>query len=144
MAIYNPASAGYDVANFKESMVDPECNGLNSLTKEPKLTTPHSVSMVDFDGDCLADLFMTVQDEKTGQKFWEIYIRRENPNSNNGYNSFCLMQYDDISKINNQHMFEFSDIDRDGLVDMVFLTDQQGMNFVVNYNMLKSPNYVRM
>jgi hypothetical protein len=50
------------------------------------------------------------------------------------------MQYEDISKIKNQQMFEFADIDRDGLIDMIFLTDQTGMNFIVNYNMLKSPS----
>jgi hypothetical protein len=37
-------------------------------------------------------------------------------------------------------MFDFSDIDRDGLIDMIYLTDESGINFIVNYNMLKSPN----
>lgn len=41
-------------------------------------------------------------------------------------------------------MFEFADIDRDGLLDMVFLTDTGGMNFIVNYNMLKSPSQLRI
>ena len=30
------------------------------MIENPVLTTPHSVSMVDFDGDCLSDLFLTV------------------------------------------------------------------------------------
>lgn len=41
------------------------------------MTTPHSVSMVDFDGDCMSDLFMTVQDPSGEKKMYEIYIRRE-------------------------------------------------------------------
>lgn len=36
-------------------------------------------------------------------------------------------------------MFEFADIDRDGMVDMLFITDRNTMNFIVNYNMLDSP-----
>ena len=33
--------------------------------------------MVDFDGDCMADLFVTIQDLTTGKKYYEIYLRRE-------------------------------------------------------------------
>ena len=58
-------------------MVDPDCGGVASQIKEPMLTTPHSVSMVDFDGDCMSDLFMTVKDESSSKVFYEIYIRRE-------------------------------------------------------------------
>jgi len=50
------------------------------------------------------------------------------------------VQYDDISNIQNNQIFDFADIDRDGMIDMLFLTDKKSMNFVVNYNMLKSPS----
>jgi hypothetical protein len=57
-------------------MVDQTCNGVKSKVTNPSLTTPHSVSMIDFDGDCLADLFLTVQDEgDPSKKYYEIYIR---------------------------------------------------------------------
>ena len=60
VAIFNTTMQTYDVGNFKEKMVDPNCGGFQSQLEAPQLTTPHSVSMVDFDGDCLADLFLTV------------------------------------------------------------------------------------
>lgn len=60
--------------------------------------------------------------------------------SANYQNGFCLAQYDEISKIQNSNIFEFADIDRDGFVDMLFLTDKKTMNFIVAYNMLKSSN----
>lgn len=123
VAIFNIKTLKYDIANFKEAMVDSECSGHDSQIKEPMLTTPHSVSMIDFDGDCMSDLFMTVQNAEGTKKFYEIYIRQEKPSHQSGINSFCLMQYEDISKIKNQQMFEFADIDRDGLIDMIFLTD---------------------
>ena len=56
-----------------------------------------------------------------------------------GLKSFCLVQYDDISNIQNNQVFDFADIDRDGMVDMLFITDKKTMNFIVNYNMLDSP-----
>jgi hypothetical protein len=34
--------------------------------------------MIDFDGDCLSDLFVTVVDTSTGKTYYEIYLRREN------------------------------------------------------------------
>jgi hypothetical protein len=60
VAIFNTSNQAYDISNFKETMVDPDCGGFSSQVEAPSLSTPHSVSMIDFDGDCLADLFMTV------------------------------------------------------------------------------------
>ena len=37
--------------------------------------------MIDFDGDCMADLFVTIQDLTTGRKYYEIYLRREKSES---------------------------------------------------------------
>lgn len=78
MALYNPETKKYDIGGFREMMVDPDCGGAKSRIDSPELTTPHSVSMVDFDGDCLSDLFMTVQEQDNpSKKFYEIYLRRE-------------------------------------------------------------------
>lgn len=89
-------------------MVDPHCGGLESLIQKPELTTPHSISMIDFDGDCLSDLFITVQEQDNpSKKYYEIYVRREqinDPDSDpktDGLQSFCLAQIDDISNIPN-------------------------------------------
>jgi len=110
VAIYNEETNKYDVGGFRDLMVDKNCGGAKSRIEAPELTTPHSVSMVDFDGDCLSDLFMTVQEQDNpSKKYYEIYLRREqlqDPESldkprTNGLNSFCLVQFDDISNIQN-------------------------------------------
>lgn len=78
VGIYMPEKNAYDVHNFKNAMVDEDCQGLTSIMEKPMLTTPHSVSMPDFDGDCMSDLFLTLQDEDDpSKKIFEIYIRRE-------------------------------------------------------------------
>lgn len=59
-----------------------------------------------------------------------------------GRNSFCRVQFDEISTIENQHFFEFADVDRDGMVDMLFLADKRTTSLIVNYNMLKSPTVI--
>ena len=77
VAIYNKSSGVYDISSFKETMVDQSCGGVPSQIAAPQLTTPHSVSMLDFDGDCMSDLFLTVQDASKSKVFYEIYVRRE-------------------------------------------------------------------
>ena len=60
VALYNSDTHSYDIGSFRDLMVDKECGGITSMIEEPELTTPHSVSMIDFDGDCMSDLFLTV------------------------------------------------------------------------------------
>ena len=62
--------------------------------------------------------------------------------STSGMGSFCLVQYDEISTVDNHQMYEFADIDRDGMIDMLYLTNKYTMNVVVNYNMLQSPTMI--
>ena len=99
VAIFNSKTGVYDVSNFKDTMVDPTCGGVNSKVTNPSLTTPHSVSMIDFDGDCLSDLFLTIQDDDNpSKKYYEIYTRQEQKEESSktktkgsGLQSFCLV-----------------------------------------------------
>lgn len=82
VAIYNSDKNSYDLHNFKTAMVDDDCGGLQSPIDNPILTSPHTVSRPDFDGDCMADLFLTIQDENDpSKKYYEIYLRREEVNN---------------------------------------------------------------
>lgn len=82
VAIYMPDKNSYDIHSFKDAMVDDDCGGLSSPVDMPMLTSPHSVSRPDFDGDCMSDLFLTIQDQNDpSKKFYEIYIRREENNT---------------------------------------------------------------
>ena len=77
VAIYNQETHNYELGLFRDKMVDPDCGGKTSMISKPMLTTPHSVSMLDFDGDCMSDLFLTVEEQDNpGKKYYEIYVRR--------------------------------------------------------------------
>ena len=67
------------VKDFSSSipMAKPEDGCLTRSSSNVRLTSPHSASMIDFDGDCMSDLFLTVQDASSGAKYYEIWIRRE-------------------------------------------------------------------
>eukprot|EP00352_Strombidinopsis_acuminata_P007097 CAMPEP_0176362462 /NCGR_PEP_ID=MMETSP0126-20121128/18448_1 /TAXON_ID=141414 ORGANISM="Strombidinopsis acuminatum, Strain SPMC142" /NCGR_SAMPLE_ID=MMETSP0126 /ASSEMBLY_ACC=CAM_ASM_000229 /LENGTH=120 /DNA_ID=CAMNT_0017718395 /DNA_START=655 /DNA_END=1017 /DNA_ORIENTATION=- len=98
------------------------------------LSTPHSASLVDFDGDCISDLFITVT--SGGKSYYEIYLRRErvaslsevedeaaNKTTVNapvkGLNSYCLIARQEVPDYSG-NLFTFSDIDRDGMIDMLY------------------------
>ena len=70
----------FHTTRFENALVGSEEDEPGCITKtieNKRMTVPHSAALIDFDGDCLADLFLTVQDLTTGKKFYEIYLRRE-------------------------------------------------------------------
>ena len=56
------------VTEFSQSLlVTDQTEGCMQTTqKYSRLTTPHSVTQIDFDGDCISDLFLTIEDKTTG------------------------------------------------------------------------------
>ena len=69
----------FHTAPFDQALLvrDPDEGCMGKTIESKRLTVPHSIALIDFDGDCMADLFVTVQDLTTGKKFYEIYLRRE-------------------------------------------------------------------
>ena len=63
--------------NFAEDSEGNDDGCISKQIENKRMTVPHSTALVDFDGDCLADLFVTIQDLTTGKKYYEIYLRRE-------------------------------------------------------------------
>lgn len=160
------------VTDFHSSMrVRDSSEGcIASDPSQKRLTIPHSATMIDFDGDCMADLFLTVQDVSSGRKYYEIYLRREknekmstggeikthgNATASDddssgpsfrvidGLGSFCLVSREEVpDNINN--LFYFADFDRDGMVDMMYMNsvaDSNGLQTTIIYNALL--NYER-
>lgn len=144
-------------------MAKPESDCIQRSSSSVRLTSPHSVALIDLDGDCMSDLFLTVEDTSSGRRFYEIWLRREvqtvldldsskkstKVNDDNefpadkltGLQSFCLVDRAEIpSGIHS--LFEFADIDRDGMVDMVYLKDdRQPMTLYTHYNRLKNQQF---
>lgn len=58
-------------------MAKPEPGCLTRSSSSVRLTSPHSAALIDIDGDCMSDLFLTVEDTSSGRKFYEIWLRRE-------------------------------------------------------------------
>ena len=92
------------------------------------LSAPHSAAFVDLDGDCMPDLFLTKQ--TPAGPIYEIYIQK----IVSGKQMYCMVCTDDlpVDKDGKIAMIEFADIDRNAMVDMLFVLDQQIFTF---YNM---------
>jgi hypothetical protein len=100
----------------------------------------------------LSDLFLTVVDIQTGKTYYEIYLRREKeqPDTLNddesavmnettsgqfkGLNSFCLVTREEVPSSTN-NIFTFADVDRDAMVDMLFIT-KNDLSLHVYFNKL--------
>ena len=69
------------VVSFNEAIVGSDYSepGCLSPLASKSLTKPHSTAMIDFDGDCMTDLFVTVK--SGGKSYYEIYLRREKSES---------------------------------------------------------------
>ena len=72
--------------SFEQALLVREATGneegcIQKTIENKRMTVPHSTALVDFDGDCMADLFVTVQDLTTGKKYYEMYLRREKSES---------------------------------------------------------------
>lgn len=147
----------YDAIPMKT--LEPDC--ITKTIPNARMTSPHSMSLIDLDGDCMSDLFLTVEDSSSGKKYYEIWLRREAqtpldisgerpvaknnktaeydeddfpPNMLTGLQSFCLVTREEIPS-GMRNLFSLVDVDRDGMVDMVYLKDDS-MQLYTHYNRL--------
>ncbi|KAI5117253.1 hypothetical protein M0805_006416 [Coniferiporia weirii] len=77
------------------------------------ISSPHSNAVADFDGDCLADVFLVCDEEGTSNKFFQIW-------RNDKSEGFTLAQVGRLPS--GVQAISFADMDRDGTIDMVFAT----------------------
>ncbi|CCA72398.1 hypothetical protein PIIN_06332 [Serendipita indica DSM 11827] len=105
---------------------------VNDLAAAPgcALANPHSSAVLDFDGDCSADLFLACKTPDSDQITFQIWLN--NPSGG----GFRLGQTGMLPK--GAGMVSFADMDRDGTVDMVFpvcnSVDAQGIGHECSIN----------
>jgi hypothetical protein len=108
-------------------------------------SAPHSNSFIDLNGDCMPDIFVQKQREiSTGtypvyHNYYEIYVQK----LFNDKQMYCLKQTDMVltpqmgggyaaGSQENIPLIDFTDIDRDGMIDMVFFHNK---SIYVYYNL---------
>mmetsp|Transcript_1471 Transcript_1471/g.987 ORF Transcript_1471/g.987 Transcript_1471/m.987 type:complete len:294 (-) Transcript_1471:919-1800(-) len=107
---------------------DPACLQPN---QNDVMSIPHSSSILDFDGDCQPDLFLTKQRQNTSEYYYEIYSHRLVD-----YRSqYCLVQSEDlpVDSKGNLPLFDFADFNRDAVVDMILYFDDKIQIFYNRY-----------
>ncbi|KAJ7063605.1 hypothetical protein C8F01DRAFT_1133673 [Mycena amicta] len=77
-----------------------------------KPANPHSNAVVDFDGDCLADVFLLCDDGQGGTKY-QIWVNKKADGFSLALQGAMPAGVQSVS---------FADVDRDGTIDMVFTT----------------------
>ncbi|KAG8681103.1 hypothetical protein FRC08_015836, partial [Ceratobasidium sp. 394] len=91
-------------------------NDLYTVTNSPlsdrvcTIADPHSGAIVDFNGDCVPDLFLTCQQPSTGRQTFQIWTRADG--------GYTLAREGTLPK--GAGPVSFADMDRDGTLDLVF------------------------
>lgn len=113
------------------------------------ISTPHSNSFVDLDGDCMPDIFLqkTRITESTFATYYQTYFEIYTQKVINNKLRFCLIQtnafLNDQPATNTQRsdsvpLVQFVDINRDSMTDLVFYDDK---NIFVYYNKHTPPEF---
>ncbi|KAF8590510.1 hypothetical protein K439DRAFT_1381934 [Ramaria rubella] len=106
--VWNETSRSPTLFTLADSMLNP---GNGTVCK---LSQPHSNAFLDFDGDCLADIFLTCDSINGEAQQFQIWI---NANEDEG---FYLGHAGQLLIGSGQ--ITFADMDRDGTIDMIFPT----------------------
>lgn len=88
------------------------------------LSSPHSTAFVDLNGDCLADLFLTVVDP-LGTLFFQVWLNGKNQ-------KYCLVYHEQAPDGAGQ--VSFADVDRNGMDDLVFPVGEDQIFVIFNDN----------
>ncbi|KAF8602747.1 hypothetical protein BDV93DRAFT_494396 [Ceratobasidium sp. AG-I] len=96
-----------------------DASGSYTITDPPlsdrvcKLADPHSNAVIDFNGDCVADIFLTCQEPGLSHQTFQIWTRSPGAEA-----KYTLAREGAFPK--GAGPVSFADMDRDGTVDLVF------------------------
>jgi hypothetical protein len=133
----------YTSWNFFDNYIVSETENSNCLqpNKTDLTSIPNSNAFIDFDGDCMPDLFLT-RTNSSGQSYYEIYIQMIIISSlGEKTQKYCLIdsQGGALTSETNTEMplVEMVDMNRDGMTDLVFV-DTETNQLRVLYNQQKA------
>ena len=127
--------SNFQVVNFSDFLVTDDDN-CKTPSSSDLISIPNSNAFIDFDGDCLADIFLTKQ-KSDGSSYYEIYSAVEGKDqSGNPAQKFCLASQDGkIKESGAMPLIEIADINRDAMMDLAFMTDDGKLTILYNqYN----------
>lgn len=97
------------------------------------ISKEHSSAFIDIDGDCVNDLIINSEDKK-GNKFIEVWrgiIDKETKSL-----TYCLVQNSVYSISSDIGLFSIADVNRDGMLDLIFPITSGNPRILVAYNQI--------
>lgn len=113
----------FDFKDFDDFLIknedDDECE---NPTEGDFISSPHSNAFLDFNGDCMPDIYLSKISNKTKEHYYEIYMQKAG--------KFCLQVVDrkllpSFSQDKSIPLIHFFDVNNDGMIDQVFYHDKQ-------------------
>ena len=107
----------YNFSDFFGTFVMESSDFCGEPNSSDQLSTPHSSTFIDFDGDCKPDLMLTRSDGS--YPYLEIYIQKQV----DGKQMYCLSKGQGktyLSDSKTMPMVELADFNRDGMFDLIY------------------------
>jgi hypothetical protein len=112
------------------SIDDPDCMDLNPTDT---ISIPNSNAFIDLDGDCLPDLFLTMNDSTNS--YYRVFVQKLIQNSEGTFQSkYCLTATQDVLVEQGQPfpLIELQDVNRDSMIDIAFFTPDGMLTVLYN------------
>lgn len=82
-------SSSFKFIEFKEMILSSnEDSNCMDFSGDDQISSPHSNTFVDLNGDCLQDIFLTRIEQSSGQLYYEVYIQKLVENKS----KYCLVK----------------------------------------------------
>ena len=138
-------TAKFEETSFSNYVMTPEedsnCKRFDSTDI---ISIPNSNAFIDFNADCMADIFMTRQTIDGSSSYYEIYAAvQAKDGEGKVIQKFCLAAQNGQITANESGpipLIEIADVNRDGMFDLAFMSVPSG-DLTVLYNKFKAPGH---
>lgn len=126
---------------YRKKLTDLIFNDADCKAGEPynklKIELNNSSAFVDIDGDCINDLILSSYDQTSKKRFIEIWRGKIVKTDDKILLKYCLKQNSIYEISNDIGNFSIADIDRDGMLDLIFPLLNTDLKVLIAYNKIK-------
>jgi len=131
----------FTIGNFADFVMTPaEDANCKQFDSTASISIPNSNAFIDFNGDCLADIFLTRQNG--GASFYEIYAAMKGKDANgNTVQKYCLAAQNGqvVADGETIPLLEITDVNRDGMLDLAFMSSEGDVTILYNKYAAQGP-----
>ena len=122
------------------SVDDPDCEDLEPAYTDT-ISITNSNAFIDLDGDCMPDLFLTMNNN-TDTSYYRVFVQRLVTSESGIEHKYCLTGTQDqiVAAGTKMPLIELVDFNRDGMIDIAFFTPDGSLTVLYNQYTAQLPS----